>query len=197
MKARSFCACGASSRGVRRVELAAAGCARAWPASSRAFGSVRLPFTRTSPLRMMRWMWLNDRPGKRASKKRSTRMPSSSGVTVTVCTLVASSEAISPSPHELLRVVGMVGVADAGVAGECRCETQSAPQPLPAAPLRCAWGGVMRAPRLCRSLCLCQIAPRARHAPDAGRQMDASAHPVRTVHPRPAGSGSPAPRGPG
>ena len=58
----------------------------AWPPSSRAFGCVRLPFTRTSPLRMMRWMWLNDRPGKRASKKRSTRILFSSGVTVTVCT---------------------------------------------------------------------------------------------------------------
>ena len=44
----------------------------ACPASSRSFGCARLPFTRTSPLRMMRWMWLNDRPGKRASKKRST-----------------------------------------------------------------------------------------------------------------------------
>ena len=57
-----------------------------WPASSRAFGCVRLPFTRTSPLRMMRWIWLNDRPGNRPSKKRSTRMPFSSGVTATVCT---------------------------------------------------------------------------------------------------------------
>ena len=34
-----------------------------WPVSSRSFGSARLPFTLTSPLRMMRWMWLNDRPG--------------------------------------------------------------------------------------------------------------------------------------
>ena len=58
----------------------------AWPVSSRALGCVRFPFTRTSPLRMMRWMWLNDSPGKRASKKRSTRMLFSSGVTVTVCT---------------------------------------------------------------------------------------------------------------
>ena len=49
-----------------------------WPTSSRSFGSARLPFTRTSPLRMMRWMWLNESPGNRASKKRSTRMPDSS-----------------------------------------------------------------------------------------------------------------------
>jgi len=27
------------------------------PACSRFFGWVRLPFTRTSPLRMTRWMW--------------------------------------------------------------------------------------------------------------------------------------------
>ena len=31
-------------------------------------------------------MWVNDRPGKRASKKRSSRMPASSPLTVTVCT---------------------------------------------------------------------------------------------------------------
>ena len=61
-----------------------------WPASSRSFGSARLPFTLTSPLRMMRWMWLNDSPGNRASKKRSSRMPDSSGLTVTVCTPVAT-----------------------------------------------------------------------------------------------------------
>ena len=60
-----------------------------WPVSSRSFGSARLPFSRTSPLRMMRWMWLNDRPGNRASKKRSSRMPASSAATVTVCTPVA------------------------------------------------------------------------------------------------------------
>src|SRR6266566_7569755 len=35
-------------------------------------------------------MWENDRPGNRASRKRSTRMLSSSGVTTTVCTLVGS-----------------------------------------------------------------------------------------------------------
>ena len=84
-KARSFCACGASSRGVGASSFSG-GMRTACPASSRSFGWVRLPFTRTSPLRMMRWIWLNDRPGKRASKKRSTRMPDSSGVTVTVCT---------------------------------------------------------------------------------------------------------------
>ena len=53
--------------------------------------------TRTSPLRMMRWMWLNERPGNRASKKRSTRMPASSAPTVTVCTPVATSGA-EPAP---------------------------------------------------------------------------------------------------
>ena len=63
----------------------------AWPASSRCFGSARLPFTRTSPLRMMRWMWLKESPGNRASKKRSTRMLASSGVTVTVCTVVGNA----------------------------------------------------------------------------------------------------------
>ena len=62
-----------------------------WPASSRSLGSARLPFTRTSPLRMMRWIWLNEGPGKRASKKRSTRMPASSPVTVTVWTPVTTS----------------------------------------------------------------------------------------------------------
>ena len=64
-----------------------------WPVSRRSFGSARLPFTRTSPLRMMRWMWLNERPGNRCSKKRSTRMPPSSAVAVTVCTPVAISGA--------------------------------------------------------------------------------------------------------
>ena len=47
---------GASSR--------SGGMRTAWPASSRSLGCARLPFTRNSPLRMMRWMWLNDRPGK-------------------------------------------------------------------------------------------------------------------------------------
>jgi hypothetical protein len=31
---------------------------------------------------MTRWMWEKLKPGKRASKKRSTRMPDSSAVTV-------------------------------------------------------------------------------------------------------------------
>ena len=58
------------------------------PASSRFFGWVRLPFTRTSPLRITRWIWEKLRPGNRASKKRSTRIPFSSAVTATFCTLV-------------------------------------------------------------------------------------------------------------
>ncbi len=60
---------------LRRFELERRNAHRLPGFASRAFGCVRLPFTRTSPLRMMRWMWLNDRPGNRASKKRSTRMP--------------------------------------------------------------------------------------------------------------------------
>jgi len=39
------------------------------PSSSRSLLSARLPLTRSSPLRTMRWMWENDRPGKRASRK--------------------------------------------------------------------------------------------------------------------------------
>ena len=58
------------------------------PSSSRSLLSARLPLTRSSPLRTMRWMWENDRPGKRASRKRSTRMLFSSAVTTTVWTLV-------------------------------------------------------------------------------------------------------------
>ena len=38
----------------------------------------------------MRWMWENDSPGKRASRKRSTRILFSSAVTTTVWTLVGS-----------------------------------------------------------------------------------------------------------
>ena len=60
----------------------------ACPAASRSFGCARLPFTRSSPLRMMRWIWENESPGNRASKKRSTRMPASSAATETVCTPV-------------------------------------------------------------------------------------------------------------
>ena len=41
----------------------------------------------------MRWIWENDSPGNRASRKRSTRMPFSSAVTTTVCTLVGSGGA--------------------------------------------------------------------------------------------------------
>jgi hypothetical protein len=42
---------------------------------------------------MMRWMWLNDSPANRASRKRSTRMPFSSGVTVTVWTAALNGAA--------------------------------------------------------------------------------------------------------
>ena len=51
----------------RRIERSG-GMRTCCPTSSRSFVSTRLPFTRTSPLRTMRWMWLNDRPGNRASK---------------------------------------------------------------------------------------------------------------------------------
>ena len=81
MKARSFWSALASSRGFG-ASILSGGMRIAWPFRSRSLGCARLPFTRTSPLRMMRWIWLNDRPGKRASKKRSSRMPSSSGPTV-------------------------------------------------------------------------------------------------------------------
>ena len=60
------------------------------PSSIRSLLSARLPLTRSSPFRTMRWMWENDRPGKRASRKRSTRMLFSSAVTTTVWTLVGS-----------------------------------------------------------------------------------------------------------
>ncbi len=38
------------------------------PSSIRSLLSARLPLTRSSPFRTMRWMWENDRPGKRASR---------------------------------------------------------------------------------------------------------------------------------
>jgi hypothetical protein len=41
---------------------------------------------------MTRWMWEKLSPGNRASKKRSTRMPDSSGVTVVFWTLVGSGD---------------------------------------------------------------------------------------------------------
>ena len=62
MKARSFWSLVASSRGFGGSILSG-GMRIAWPFCSRSLGCARLPFTRTSPLRMMRWMWLNDRPG--------------------------------------------------------------------------------------------------------------------------------------
>src|SRR5262249_31824175 len=61
----------------------------ACPASSRCLGCARLPLTRNSPFRMMRWMWEKASPGNRASTKRSTRMPASSAVALVVCTPVA------------------------------------------------------------------------------------------------------------
>ncbi len=63
------------------------------PSSIRSLLSARLPLTLSSPFRTMRWMCENDRPGKRASRKRSTRMPFSSAVTVTVWTLVGNGVA--------------------------------------------------------------------------------------------------------
>ena len=45
---------------------------------------------RSSPLRTMRWMWVKASCGKRATRKRSTRIPASSGSTTRVCTPVAS-----------------------------------------------------------------------------------------------------------
>ncbi len=52
----------------------------------------------------MRWIWLNDRPGKRASKKRSTRMPLSSAVTTTFCTPwpLAGCGSLMPCPRQAL-----------------------------------------------------------------------------------------------
>ena len=94
-----------------------------WPVSSRSFGSARLPFTLTSPLRMMRWMWLNDSPGKRASKNRSSRMPDSSALTVTVWTAVGSGAAAGAS-------CGGCGT-DTGAAGRCRGPLGSGRRPPP------------------------------------------------------------------
>ena len=121
MKSRSFCACGASSRSFGASSWSG-GMRTACPASSRFFGSVRLPFTRTSPLRMMRWMWLNDRPGKRASKKRSTRMLFSSGVTVTVCTPAekCSASASATGGGAAPKATGASRGGRAGKRGRCR-----------------------------------------------------------------------------
>ena len=77
MKARSLCSAGLSAPG-RGASSRSGGMRIDCPASSRPFGCARLPFTRTSPLRMMRWIWLKDSPGNGCSKKRSTRMPFSS-----------------------------------------------------------------------------------------------------------------------
>ena len=106
---------------------AAAGCAPPGRPPAGPSAAARLPFTRTSPLRMMRWMWLNDRPGKRASRKRSTRMPASSAVTATVCTPVG----IAPAPARdggrcgasaearMLAVVPRLHAAAAACEGRC------------------------------------------------------------------------------
>ncbi len=62
-KARVFISSGASSRGFGGSCLNG-GMRTPTPAFSRSFGSTRLPLTRTSPLRITRWMWLKDKPGK-------------------------------------------------------------------------------------------------------------------------------------
>ena len=36
-----------------------------WPSSSRSLLSARLPLTRNSPFRTMRWIWLKESCGKR------------------------------------------------------------------------------------------------------------------------------------
>ncbi|MEY9128193.1 hypothetical protein ABIA09_007755 [Bradyrhizobium yuanmingense] len=86
-----FCAASESSPTTFGASSLSGGIRTLCPSSSRSLLSTRLPSTRSSPLRTTRWMWENDRPGKRASRKRSTRMLFSSAVTVTVCTLVGSS----------------------------------------------------------------------------------------------------------
>src|SRR4051794_13660938 len=86
-----------------------------WPSSSRSLLSTRLPSTRSSPLRTTRWMWENDRPGKCASRKRSTRMLFSSAVTLTVCTLVGSNASTG----------GFAGAAFSGSALGARRSTRS------------------------------------------------------------------------
>ena len=85
-----FCAASESSPATLGVSSFSGGMRMLCPSSMRSLLSARLPLTRNSPLRTMRWMWENDRPGKRASRKRSTRMLFSSAVTTTVCTLVGS-----------------------------------------------------------------------------------------------------------
>ena len=79
-KARSFWSLGGVVARLRRLDLERRDADRLAASAAGPWAAARLPFTRTSPLRMMRWMWLNDRPGNRASKKRSSRMPSSSPV---------------------------------------------------------------------------------------------------------------------
>ncbi len=86
-----FCAASDSGPAVFGASSFSGGMRTLCPSSSRSLLSTRLPSTRSSPLRTTRWMWENDRPGKRASRKRSTRMLFSSAVTLTVCTLVGSS----------------------------------------------------------------------------------------------------------
>ena len=86
--ARVFCCASESCVATLGASSRSGGMRTLWPALRRSLLSARLPSTRNSPFRTMRWMCENDSPGKRASRKRSTRMLSSSGVTVTVCTLV-------------------------------------------------------------------------------------------------------------
>ncbi len=54
---------------LRRLELERRDAHRL-PCFEAALGLGAFAVTRTSPLRIMRWIWLNDRPGNRASKKR-------------------------------------------------------------------------------------------------------------------------------
>ena len=60
------------------------------PGARRSLPSTRLPSTRSSPLRMTRWICENENP-ENSARKRSTRMPASSAETATVCALVGSS----------------------------------------------------------------------------------------------------------
>ena len=70
----------------------------ACPGDNLSLVSTRLPSTRNSPLRTIRWIWLNGNFGKCASRKRSTRISASSAVTVIVWTpteIVSTSAAAS------------------------------------------------------------------------------------------------------
>ncbi len=79
------------------------------PGSSRSFGLARLPSTRSSPLRTMLWTRVKGRNGKRAVRKRSMRMPASSGSTVRVCTPEAR---VAEAAARCSRRVGPAGGAE-------------------------------------------------------------------------------------